>query len=90
MDITGIDYLGIDRVLKRGTGEIIESCENALLVRDSVSEAYFLACEDTMLGVSLLNQYINQDCSLLMVFDVHLARAALKNWNVFRRHIMGR
>ena len=28
MDITGIDYLGIDRVLKRGTGEIIENHAN--------------------------------------------------------------
>lgn len=80
MDITGIDYLGIDRVLKRGTGEIIESCENALLVRDSVSEAYFLACEDTVFGVSLLDQYINQDCSLLMVSNVHLGRAAFERY----------
>ena len=29
MDITGIDYLGIDRVLKRGTGEITENHANA-------------------------------------------------------------
>ena len=41
MDVTGIKYLGLDRVLKRGTGEIIADSDNALLVRDSVSGAYF-------------------------------------------------
>jgi len=34
MQITGIDYLGIDRVLKRGSGEIIAEQDDALLVRD--------------------------------------------------------
>ena len=46
MDIGGIDYLGIDRVLKRGSGEIIINADNALFVRDNVSGAYFLACKD--------------------------------------------
>lgn len=46
MDVCGIEYLGIDRVLKRGSGEIIASQDDALLVRDSVSGAYLLACED--------------------------------------------
>lgn len=29
INLTDIDYLGIERVLKRGTGEIIASHENA-------------------------------------------------------------
>ena len=44
MDIHGIDYLGIDRVLKRGSGEILYKEDNALLVKDNISGAYFLTC----------------------------------------------
>ena len=40
MDISGIDFLGIDRVIKRSTAEIIEQNDNALLVFDKVSKAY--------------------------------------------------
>ncbi|MDO5133798.1 MAG: GNAT family N-acetyltransferase [Eubacteriales bacterium] len=58
IDISEIDYLGIDRVLKRGTGEIIVQNEDALLVRDSVSEALLLACEDIPLGISILDRYM--------------------------------
>ena len=39
MDISGIKYLGIDRILSRGTGETIAELNNALLVRDNVSGA---------------------------------------------------
>ena len=39
-DISGIDFLGIDRVIKRSTAEIIEQNDNALLVFDKVSKAY--------------------------------------------------
>lgn len=80
MDITGIDYLGIDRVLKRGTGEIIENHANALLVRDNVSGAYFLACEDETLGISLLDRYIDQNCNLLMVSNECLGRFAFEKY----------
>lgn len=45
MDISGIDFLGIDRVIKRSTAEIIEQNDNALLVFDKVSKAYMLNVE---------------------------------------------
>ena len=67
VDVTGIKYLGLDRVLKRGTGEIIADSDNALLVRDSVSGAYFLACEDQTAGLSLLDRYVGPECDLLMI-----------------------
>ena len=35
MDISGIEYLGLKRVLERGNGEIIAEREQALLIRDS-------------------------------------------------------
>lgn len=67
MNIDGIDYLGIDRVLKRGSGEILEETDRALLVRDRVSEALMLACEDASSGLALLGRHIDSGCSLLMV-----------------------
>ena len=69
MNIDGIDYLGIDRVLKRGSGEIIAETDYALLVRDTVSEALMLACEDGAAGLALLDRHAGSDCGLLIVSD---------------------
>ena len=57
MNTDGIDYLGIDRVLKRGSGEIVAETDHALLVRDAVSEALLLACEDAGEGLALLDRH---------------------------------
>ena len=67
MDIGGIDYLGIDRVLKRKSGKIIEERDGALLVRDSISGTCFTACEDTKIGLVLLDRYARKNCNLLLV-----------------------
>lgn len=73
MDISGIDYLGLDRVMRRGSGEIIAERDDALLIRDRVSGAYLLACDDAAAGLSLLDRYIGPDCRLLMVPDADIA-----------------
>ena len=78
--ISGIDYLGLDRVLKRGSGDIIIEQTDAILIRDRISEAYMLACEDTAIGLSLLDRYIGQDCNLLMVSDYSLGKTAFKRY----------
>lgn len=80
IDLTNIDYLGIDHILKRGTGEIVVNYENALLVRDKVSKAYFLACEDVQLGRSVLGQYVHQNCNLLMISNLSLAKIAFEKY----------
>ena len=80
MDISGIKYLGIDRVLKRGTGETIADLEDALLVRDNVSGAYFLACEDEKTGMALLDRYTGSDCHLLMVSDFAIGQPAFERY----------
>ena len=76
MDITGIDYLGLDRVLKRGTGTVLAESEDFMLVRDSVSGAYLLACEDVGRGLSLLDRCGGEDCKLLMTSNYALGQAA--------------
>lgn len=80
MDISGIEYLGIDRVLKRGSGEIIEHTENALLVRDKISRAYLLACEDTAAGIALLDRHSGGGLDLLMVSNEALGQAAFERY----------
>ena len=80
MKIDGIDYLGIDRVLKRGSGEIIEELDDAILVRDSISGAYFAACEDTKNGLALLDRYVTENCNLLMTVNCELGQAAFKRY----------
>ncbi len=80
MDISGIDCLGLDRVLKRGTGKIIAEQEDALLIRDSVSGAHLLACEDAAIGIPLLDRHFGQDWDLLMVTDHSLGIAAYERY----------
>ena len=80
MDIHQIDYLGLDRVLKRGSGEIIAEQEDALFIRDSVSGACLLACEDVSVGRHMLDGYIRQDCDLLMVSSAALGREAYNKY----------
>ena len=56
MDISGIDYLGLDRVLRRGSGDIIAQQDDALFIRDRDSGAYLLACEDAAIGTGLFHE----------------------------------
>ena len=58
LDLSGIDYLGLERVLKRGTGQVIEQNDQAVFVHDSVSGAFMLGCENADLGADILKLYI--------------------------------
>ena len=80
MDLNEIDYLGIDRVLKRGSGDIIAKTDDALLIRVRISGAHMLACEDKNIGMNLLSRYIGADCGLLMVSDYSLGMIAYKKF----------
>ena len=84
MDISGIDCLGLDRVLKRGSGEILADRNDTLLVRDSVSGALLLACSDRETGFSLLDRYAD-DCGLLMVSDYALGKAVFERYGFSER-----
>ncbi|MBE6908713.1 MAG: GNAT family N-acetyltransferase [Ruminococcaceae bacterium] len=80
MDLTKIELLGIDRVLRRGTGEVVEQDDDALLVRDAVSGAYFLACDDPAAGTAVLDRRAGGDCTLLMVSDGRLGQIAYERY----------
>ena len=81
MDISGVDYLGLDRVLRRGTGEILAEQEDALLIRDRVSGACFLACEDPEVGIPLLDRVLPRDCDLLMVSNDIIGFTAFERYS---------
>ena len=74
-----IDLLGIDRVLKRGTGKILEERDGALLAFDEVSKAYFLACDDVALAFSVFGPYAEK-CLLLMCANIEVGRAILEKY----------
>lgn len=80
MDISGIDYLGLTRVLQRGTGIVIEEHEQALFIYDTVSEAYLLACTDPVLGADILERYKDRDYHSLSVTDHALGLDAFKKY----------
>ena len=81
MDINKIENLGLDRILKRGSGEVLAEQDDALLIRDRVSGAYMLACEDTELGIRLLEKHCGGECNLLMVSNEILGREAFERFN---------
>ena len=78
LDIHAIQYLGIERVLQRGTGEVTAT-DKALLVRDTVSGAYLLACDDREAGKALLQSHIHH-CRLLMVADPMLGEWVCRHY----------
>ena len=79
-DIRDIDLLGIDRILMRGTGRIIEKCPDALYVYDEVSGAFFLACSDRETGLRILDEHAGLNCRLLMVTDTELGKIAFQRY----------
>ncbi|MBO4871870.1 MAG: GNAT family N-acetyltransferase [Lachnospiraceae bacterium] len=80
MRLSDIEYLGVDRVLRRGSGEILEEREDAVLVRDSISGAFLLACENREAGRTLLEKHLDDGCRLLMVPDCELGESAFRQY----------
>lgn len=80
MDLSGIDTLGLERVLRRGSGEILAERDGALLLRDRISGAYMLSCDDASVGMPLLEQKLGPDCALLMVSDYALGTAVFERF----------
>lgn len=59
MDLNAIENLNIDRVIKRGTAQIIEKTDDAILLKDTKSKALMLACDDVSKGMEILKQNID-------------------------------
>ncbi len=59
---------------------MIAEQDNALLIRDRISGAYFLACEDAGTAIPLLDHYLGQDCALLMVSDHSIGMTAFERY----------
>ena len=79
-DLTKIEYLGIERILKRGTGKVIEQQEDALLILDQLSGVWMLGCENAAAGEEVLRRNIGDDCQKLMVTDPGLGRRAFHRY----------
>ena len=74
MDLTTIENLNIDRVLRRGTAQIIEEADDAILLKDTVSKALMLACDDVVKGIEILERNNDGAKPLMMISNAELGR----------------
>ncbi|MBQ7173101.1 MAG: GNAT family N-acetyltransferase [Clostridia bacterium] len=79
MNFTTLEHLGLDHVMKRGTGEILETGKEACLLRDTVSDVFFLACEDVKTGLAMLGRHAEK-IDVLMTSNVGIGKIALARY----------
>lgn len=80
MNLDFPDRIGIDRTLKRGSGEIIENSGSTLFAFDNISGAYFLICESVEDGLAALERHKARKYRLLMVSGPAFAGAAFEKY----------
>ena len=69
IDLNTLENLGIKRIIDRGTGKVVAENDGAVLYFDSVSEGYFLVCDNEDSALELLEQNKDLDIRLLSVTD---------------------
>ena len=74
MDLTTIENLNIDRVIKRGTAQIIERVDDAILLKDTKSKALMLACDEVEKGIEILELNNGEAKPLIMISNAELGR----------------
>ena len=74
MDLTTIENLNIDRVIKRGTAQIIERADDAILLKDTKSKALMLACDEVEKGIEILELNNGEAKPLIMISNAELGR----------------
>ena len=79
MDLSTLEHLGLAHVLKRGTGEILEENETALLLRDTISQIGMLACEEVELALSWLDRHADS-MNILMVSNPEIGEIAFSRY----------
>ena len=74
MDLTTIENLNIDRVIKRGTAQLIERADDAILLKDTKSKALMLACDEVEKGIEILELNNGEAKPLIMISNAELGR----------------
>lgn len=67
MNFDSIEYLGIDRIVKRGSAEFIAKNEKFVFVRDKISGVLFLCGEVGEGDFSLIDRHVDAERDALMV-----------------------
>ena len=80
MDLTTIENLNIDRVIERGTAQIIERAEDVILLKDTESKALMLACDDVAKGIEILERNNGEEKPLIMISNAELGRAVAERF----------
>ena len=78
MDLNRIEYLGLRRVMDRGTAEIIEQSEDVLFILDTVSEVSMLACEVDELAREVMERHRDRGITLLTTTSKAAAEYAVE------------
>ena len=78
MDLSGIEYVAIRRIVERGTAEIIEQSEDVLFLRDTVSGVNLLACEDDELAREVMEKHRDRGIRLLTTTSKAAAEYAIR------------
>lgn len=73
MDLSGMQYLPIKRIMERGTAEIIEQSEDVLFIRDGIRGVSLLACEDDKLAEEVMERH--KDCGIRVLSTTSRAAA---------------
>ena len=74
MDLTTIENLNIDRVIKRGTAQMIERADDAILLKNTKGKALMLACDEVEKGMEILERNNGEAKPLIMISNAELGR----------------
>lgn len=66
-------YAGLIQSINRGTADILEKSEQGIFLRDTISDAFMLAVENTGMGIKWLKAHEDLNYKLVCVFQRPLA-----------------
>lgn len=81
MKLDDIEYLGIDKVIKRNTAEIIKEDDDGIFVYDKKSETYMIACDDTQKGIRWFEECAKEYDLINVCGNDELADILYKKYN---------
>lgn len=75
-------YAGLIQSIRRGTAEILEENEQGVFLRDTVSDAFMVATENTELSIHWLNTHEELNYNLVAVFQKTLAEFVAERYGL--------
>lgn len=80
-DINRIENLGIEKIVHRGTADIIERDDEGIFIRDQICGAYMVSCLNLEKGKAWIDRYENLPRGALVVTGRNLAEYAISKFD---------